>query len=88
MRSADPRYDSKTTWNPQIVLEFLSNWYPNEKINLESLILKLVTSLALITGYRMQTLALIDIKNIYWANESSLEIKIPDTIKSSGPNRK
>lgn len=86
LRPAAPRYDS--TWNPYIVLKYLSSWYPNEEINLECLTLKLVTLLALVTGHRMQTLSLIDMRNIYRANENSLEIKIPDTIKTSGPNKK
>lgn len=85
LRPAAPRYDS--TWNPQIVLRYLSNWYPNEELNLESLTLKLVTLLALVTGHRMQTLSVIDIRNIYRANEDALEIKIPDRIKTSGPNK-
>lgn len=86
LRPAAPKYDS--TWDPQIVLRFLSSWHPNEDLNLGSLTLKLVTLLALVTGHRMQTLALIDIRNIYQANERALEIKIPDRIKTSGLNRK
>lgn len=85
MRPAAPRYDS--TWNPQIVLKYLSSWYPDKELSLEFLTLKLVTLLALVTGHRMQTLAVIDIRNIYRVNEDALEIKIPDRIKTSGPNR-
>lgn len=85
LRPAAPRYDS--TWDPQIVLRYLSSWYPNEELNLESLTLKLVTLLALVTGHHMQTLAMIDIRNIYRTNKNALEIKIPDRIKISGPNK-
>ena len=85
LRPAAPRYES--TWDPQVVLKYLSSWYPYDKLSLEFLALKLVTLLALVTGHRMQTLALIDIRNIYRTNKDALEIKIPDTIKTSGPNR-
>lgn len=85
LRPAAPRYDS--TWDPKIVLRHLSSWYPNRELSLESLTLKLVTLLALVTGHRMQTLAVIDIRNIYRANENTLEIKIPDRIKTSGQNK-
>ena len=49
--------------------------------------MKLITLLALITGHRMQTFALIKIENIVFRNKW-VEIKIPDPIKTSGPNKK
>lgn len=85
LRPTALRYDS--TWDPQIVLKHLSGWFPNEELSLESLTLKLVTLLALVTGHRMQTLAAIDIRNIYRAKENTLEIKIPDRLKTSALNR-
>ena len=36
----------------------------------------------------MQTLSLIHIRKIFQVNENYLEIKIPDSIKTSGPNKK
>lgn len=50
--------------------------------------MKLVTLLALVTGRRMQTLASIDLRNIYRTNKNSLEIKIPETLKTSDHNKK
>lgn len=85
LRPAAPRYDS--TWDPKIILRHLSSWYPNRELSLESLTLKLVTLLVLVTGHRMQTLAAIDIRHIYRANENAFEIKIPDRIKTSGQNK-
>lgn len=86
LRPATPKYDS--TWDPKIVLNYLAAWFPNEEINLEKLTLKLVTLLALSTGHRPQTLSLIDTRNIYQTNANLLEIKIPDTVKTSGPGKK
>lgn len=55
-------------------------------MSLESLSKKLVTLLALVTGQRMQTLSLIDIKNIT-IKEDLVEIKIPERIKTSKPGK-
>lgn len=86
LRPTTPRYDS--TWDPKTVLDYLAHWYPNEEITLERLSKKLVTLLALATGHRMQTLSLIDIRNVFQVNEFLFEIKIPDRIKTSGPKKK
>ena len=86
LRPPAPRYDS--TWDPKIVLNHLASWYPNDEITLEHLSKKLVVLLALVSGHRMQTLSLIDIRNIFQVSENYLEIKIPDRIKTSGPNKK
>lgn len=85
LRPAARRYDS--TWDPKIVLRFLSTFYPKEEISLENLSLKLVTLLALATGHRMQTLSLIDTRNIYRETKNELEIKIPDSLKTFGPKK-
>ncbi|KAL0879323.1 hypothetical protein ABMA27_003101 [Loxostege sticticalis] len=77
-----PKYD--VTWDPQIVLNFLSCWYPNENLILENLTKKLVTLLAIATGHRVQTLSLIKTQNIQQSNQKIL-IKIPDLIKTSRP---
>ena len=47
---------------------------------------KLITLLALVTGHRIQTLSLIDIRNII-VKVSLIEIKIPERIKTSKPGR-
>lgn len=83
-RPPKPKYNS--TWDPKVVLDFLSKWTPNNELCLEKLSLKLVTLLALITGHRFQTLSLIEIHNIK-STENLIEIKIPARIKTSGPGR-
>lgn len=85
LRPTKPKFES--TWDPKLVLDHVSQWGPNEEIPLKKLTLKLVTLLALITGQRMQTLSLIDIKNVQ-RTERFMEIKIPDRIKTSSLNRK
>lgn len=79
-----PKYHS--SWDPNLVLSYLSGLYPNESLSLEILTKKLVTLLALSTGQRVQTLSLIEINNIS-NNESYISISITDIIKTSTPSR-
>lgn len=83
-RPPRPKYDS--TWNPKIVLDFISKWFPNNEISLKNLTLKVVTLLALTTGQRMQTLAAINVSNIENLIDR-IDIKILKILKTSGPNR-
>lgn len=79
-RPLKPKYDR--TWDPKIVLDFLEQWYPLNRLKLSELTLKLVTLLALGTAHRLQTLSLIrlrDIKN----SENGLQVEIKDLIKTS-----
>lgn len=85
LRPPLPKYS--VTWNPSIVLNYLSNHYPNEGLKLEELTKKCVTLLALATAHRVQTLAKINIVNIEHF-PSQLVIKIPDSIKTSRPGSK
>lgn len=79
-----PRYN--VTWNPNIVLEYLSNLYPNETLSLEKLTHKCTTLLALATGQRTQTLFLIKLPNIKMY-DNRIIITITDLIKTSGVGR-
>lgn len=79
-----PKYD--TTWDPNVVLNYLSNLYPNSSLSLEQLTKKLVVLLALSTGQRCQTLALIRIPNLKM-NSEKIVITITDIIKTSGIGR-
>lgn len=83
-RPAKPKYD--TTWDPKIVLKHISKWPHDDTTNLKKITLKLVTLLALVTGQRIQTLSLIDIRDITKINDQ-IEIKIPRKIKTSGLGR-
>lgn len=84
-RPAKPKYDS--TWDPKIVLDLLSSWGDNENLTLKDLSRKVVTLLALVTGHRMQTFAVIKTENIEFHTDR-MEIKIPERIKTSGNGRK
>lgn len=78
-----PKYN--LTRDPGVVLTYLANFYLNiyiEDISLEKLTKKVVTILALTTGHRVQTLSLINIKNIKVMNDG-IQIYIPDIIKTS-----
>lgn len=79
-----PKYSS--TWNPDIVLNYLSGLFPNTEINLEKLTRKMVTLLALCTAQRVQTLSLIKMCNISKTN-TGLKISITDIIKTSAAGR-
>ncbi|XP_049875441.1 uncharacterized protein LOC126373345 [Pectinophora gossypiella] len=81
LKPSFPRYNC--TWNPNIVLNYLSDLYPNENLTLEKLSKKLVMLLALSTGQRCQTLSLIRIPNIM-INQNEVKITITDLIKTSG----
>lgn len=85
LRPPKAKYDC--TWDPGLLLDCFKNWGSNDGLSLEKLSMKLTSLLALVTGHRMQTLSLIDIRNIY-ANNNAIEIMIPDRIKTSGLNKK
>ncbi|OXU21011.1 hypothetical protein TSAR_009850 [Trichomalopsis sarcophagae] len=84
IRPSKPKYES--TWDPKIVLDHFSKSPKNEDLSLKLLSTKLISLLALITGHRLQTISLIKIDNIVTKNDL-IEIKIPDRIKTSGPNK-
>lgn len=82
-RPSQPKYS--ITWDPSIVLNYLSAQWPHECLDLEILSKKVLTLLALVTAHRVQTLALIKIPNIE-VHDSYITIKIPDLVKTSRPN--
>lgn len=84
LRPSVPKYT--TTWDPQMVLSNISNWFPNENLSIEKITKKLVTLLALCTAHRVQTLSLIKLDNII-INSNEITIVISDIIKTSGPGR-
>ena len=84
MRPQKPKY--KVTWDPGVVLTFLSSLHPNNDLSLEYLSIKVVTLLALITAQRVQTLSKITLSNIISLNDK-IQIKIPDILKTSARNK-
>ena len=77
-----PRY--KETWDPSLVLAYLTTLEPIDSISLEHLSLKLIMLLALATGQRQQTLHAIDIRNIQQA-PGGIQIKVEKLLKTSKP---
>lgn len=61
LRPPMPKYDS--TWDPSIVLDYLSINYPNDLTSLASVTKKTVTLLAIVTAHMMQTISKIKILN-------------------------
>lgn len=84
LKPSGPRYSS--TWDPQLVLNLVSTWVPNQDILLDKLTKKVVILIALCTAHRVQTLSLIKVENISFG-PSGVKIIITDAIKTSGPGR-
>lgn len=85
LRPSLPKYNF--TWDPAVVLDYLSNLYPNEDLTFEVLSKKLCTLLALVTAHRVQTLSLIRLCIIKKVGSVKFIINISDPIKTSGINR-
>lgn len=83
LRPQRPRYDF--VWDPSQVISHMANLYPYEDLSLECISKKLITLLALTTAQRMQTLAAIQLSNVFLSD--SLIIKIPARLKTSGIGR-
>lgn len=77
-----PRY--KFIWDVSIVLNFLSNYFPNENLPLNVLTYKCVMLLALASMQRVQTLSSINISDIYFTNDSVV-IPIFELLKQFRP---
>ncbi|XP_063821172.1 uncharacterized protein LOC135071310 [Ostrinia nubilalis] len=84
LKPATPKYSG--TWDPQLVLNFVSRWHPNAELSLEKITKKLVVLLAICTAHRVQTLSLIKLENISFS-EQGAKIFITDLIKTSAPGR-
>lgn len=83
-RPSFPKY--QTTWDPNVVLIYLTRFFPNEEISLLQITKKAAVLLALSTGQRVQTLSLIRLCNVQ-ISDSVIEIVINDIIKTSAPYR-
>nr|CAH7746933.1 unnamed protein product [Callosobruchus chinensis] len=81
LRPAVPKYNF--TWDPHQVLNYLETIDVTSDEALKHLSQKLITLLALVTGHRIQTLALIKIPNIV-KRASGVQIFISDFVKTSG----
>ena len=57
-----PRYT--VTWEPALLLSFLKSQSPVEKLDLKKLTFKTITLLTLLSDPRIQTVHLLDIRNV------------------------
>lgn len=83
-RLAPPTPKYSTTWDTNIVLNYLSTMYPYDNIDLVDLSHKTCSLLAIASAQRMQTISLIKLKNIS-KHDNEIVIKISDLIKTSKP---
>lgn len=77
-----PRY--QTTWNVQTVLTYLSLQSPLAVLDLESLTLKLLMLIALVSAQRGQSLHMLDISYMK-VTEATYEFTLPEHVKQSRP---
>lgn len=85
LRPPKPRYSC--IWDANIVLSYLSNFYPNEDIPLSLLSYKLVMLIALASAQRAQTIHKIYVDRIDFSDDLVI-IPICNLIKQSKPGRK
>lgn len=84
LKEGPTRSKYATTWDIDLVLNYIENVSASGPLKMKELAEKIVTLPVLITAYRLQMMALIEINNIK-VTESEIEIKIPDLIKTSRP---
>lgn len=77
-----PRYTD--TWDPEQVLTLLRQWAPPADISLKLLTLKVAMLILLVSGQRLQTLTLLDIRNMT-VTSSEITFRIVDLLKQSRP---
>ena len=75
-----PRY--KTTWDPHIVLNYLSSLGTGDKLTLKLLSMKLLMLTALVSAQRGQSLHMLDIRFMK-EGETQFEFLLPEHIKQS-----
>ncbi|KAI8437596.1 hypothetical protein MSG28_011870 [Choristoneura fumiferana] len=84
LRPSLPKYSH--TWDPQRLLDYIADWYPNTSLTVEKITKKLVILLALCTAHRVQTLSLIKINKVS-IGPTGVKIIITDIIKTSAAGR-
>lgn len=82
MKPPTPRYVD--TWDPAVVLRFLRKWAPPAALTLKELTFKVVMLVLLVTGQRIQTLALLDVDCLTVTNDTVV-FRIFQLLKQSRP---
>ena len=80
----DQLNQNMTTWDPEKVLSLVETWYPLEDLPFPKMSKKLAILLTLRSGFRVQSLASILLKDIKITNKE-VEIRIFEIIKTSKP---
>ena len=81
-RPALPRY--QFTWDVSKVLKYLKTLEPVNSISLKLLTYKVAMLIALLSGQRVQTLHLIDVKNVEF-RDSVVVIRVTELVKQTRP---
>ena len=81
-----PKYNN--IWSVDIVLDYLSLYWPLDKITLKELTFKLVMLIALTTGQRCQTLTFLDMSEKYMQrNGECFNFALTDHLKQDRPGK-
>ena len=81
-----PKYNN--IWSVDTLLDYLSLYWPLDKITLKELTLKLVMLIALTTGQRCQTLTFLDMSEKYMKrNEECFNFALTDHLKQDRPGK-
>ena len=78
-----PRYT--VTWDPALLLNFLKGQSPVENLDLKMLTFKTVTLLTSPSAQRIQTVHLLDVRNVD-LSESIVKISVGDKLKQTRPD--
>ena len=81
-RPSLPRY--QTTWDPDLVLNYIKSLGLNEDLSLIMLTKKLTMLMLLVSGQRSQVVHLLDVRNMV-ISDSRVSFQIGDPIKTSRP---
>lgn len=81
-RPSLPKYN--TTWNPDLVLNFLKTWHPCKSLKFIQLSMKVSTLLLLLSGRRGQDIIDIDVRNIHIC-EDEIHITSAVLAKNTSP---
>lgn len=85
IRTPLPKYTS--TWNVELVLEYLDMFMPLDQVSLKELTLKAVALVTLASGSRAQTIHLMNINNMV-IESNTIRFFFDSTLKSSKPGKK
>lgn len=84
-RPPTPRYVD--TWDPELVLDLLRGWSPASTIDFRTLTFKVVVLILLVSGQRIQTLSLLDVRHML-LGQKCITFRIFALLKQTRPGYK